>query len=90
MVLRHRCDVACCVNPGHLEVGTVRENISDMDARGRRSEGENHPGAKLTLEQVLAIRADIRPQRVIAAAYGLASHTSVGRIQRGEKWRRAQ
>jgi hypothetical protein len=31
----HSCDRPGCVNPGHLSVGTVKENMADRDSRGR-------------------------------------------------------
>lgn len=35
MVLLHRCDNPCCVNPAHLKEGTQRTNVRDMWAKGR-------------------------------------------------------
>lgn len=35
-VIRHKCDVPGCVNIDHLEIGLQRDNVADMDARGRR------------------------------------------------------
>jgi hypothetical protein len=33
-VVRHRCGIKRCVNPGHLELGTHQENIQDWIASG--------------------------------------------------------
>lgn len=35
MILRHKCDVPCCINPHHLEPGTYKDNSADMVKRGR-------------------------------------------------------
>jgi len=40
----HRCDVRACVNPDHLFLGTHKENMDDMDAKGRRP-AKDHRGA---------------------------------------------
>lgn len=47
----HRCDNPPCVNPHHLVLGTQRENVIDMMAKGRRSQ------SKLTEADVLKIRS---------------------------------
>lgn len=56
----HRCDVRCCVNPDHLFLGTARENIADMDRKGRRRtvspRGPESGMSKLNEKQVLKIR----------------------------------
>lgn len=47
--------------------------------------GSGNPKAKLTPEQVMAIRADRRPTREIVASYGVA-RTTVQRIRSGALW----
>lgn len=81
----HRCDNPPCVNPAHLFLGTQAENVADRDAKGRHvpMSGERHGCAKLTTDQVIAIRADPRIHRLIAADYGVA-RTVISRIRRRE------
>jgi hypothetical protein len=55
----HTCDVRNCVNPAHLFIGTAKDNMADMIAKGRdRSRGERGWHAKLTEAQALAILRD--------------------------------
>lgn len=35
-VVLHSCDVRCCVNPDHLEIGTHSDNVADCIRKGRR------------------------------------------------------
>lgn len=85
MLVCHKCDVRLCVNPDHLFLGTHAENIADMVAKGRQGRGSRHSQAKLTVSQVLAIRADGRSQRAIAMDYGV-TQTQIGMIQRRRHW----
>lgn len=38
----HHCDVRACVNPDHLFLGTLGDNIQDMVKKGRQAKGECH------------------------------------------------
>lgn len=89
-VSRHECDNPLCVNPDHLMPGTRADNVADMMARGRHGgggvRGEDHPFAKLSESDVLAIRSDPRTNRAIAAEYGIDRSTA-GDIKRRKIWR---
>lgn len=55
MCVLHRCDVACCVNPDHLFLGTQQENIADKVAKNRQAKGERHGMSKLSDADVKSI-----------------------------------
>ena len=90
LVICHRCDVPRCVNPNHLFAGTQAENMQDMYRKGRDSQtnkvrGEKHHSAKLTAEDVLAMRSSPLSQRALARQYGLAQ-SSVNAIILKKVW----
>jgi hypothetical protein len=71
----HICDNPGCVNPAHLLLGTHADNMADSADKGRKR-GELAGRAKLTEEQVLAIRADLQTAyKDIAAKYGIVVPT---------------
>lgn len=85
----HHCDNPPCVNPAHLYLGTVQDNVRDMVARGRQATGLRNANARLTPDLVLEARrrhAGGETLRAIAAAVGV-EHTTVGRAIRGDQWR---
>lgn len=71
MMALHSCRNRHCCNPDHLREGTQVENMADRVRDGTDNRGENSASSKLTEDQVRAIRADPRTQRVIAAEYGI-------------------
>ena len=90
LLVRHKCDNPPCVNPDHLELGTVKDNSDDMTERGRSNKGEDRYCAKLTDEQVLKIRELYRTKQLdqyqLARAYGV-KQSMISLITRGEKWK---
>lgn len=92
LVIRHRCDTPLCVNPLHLEIGTVSDNMRDMVARKRHvirnQSGENNGAAKLRAKDVEEIRGLIgagMTNTAIAARYGV-THSMISRIRRMRSW----
>jgi Zinc-binding loop region of homing endonuclease len=55
LMVRHMCHNPRCINPQHLVIGTNQDNMDDM-AKARRGFQ-----TKLTVEQVLEIRATCSP-----------------------------
>lgn len=58
MYVCHKCDNPSCVNPDHLFIGSPKDNMDDMRAKGRENyvKGEQNSNAKLVQEQVIEIR----------------------------------
>lgn len=82
----HRCDNPACVRPDHLFLGDAAANSADMVAKGRSTRGVKSASAKLTENDVRAIRADNRPQHEIAAEYGVHLCT-ISSIRTRRTWR---
>ena len=83
----------CCHNDGNpqnnhwsnLRWDTPKNNHADKVKHGTTNRGEQCGTAKLTLEQVRAIRQDTRLQRIIAAEYGVKDNT-ISRIKSFKRW----
>ena len=82
----HTCDNPPCIWPPHLWIGTTAQNNLDCRLKRRHNIGEVNGNARLTEDQVRAILADTRYQRVIAADYG-TTQRQVSRIKLREQWK---
>jgi hypothetical protein len=87
MLICHKCDNPRCVNPDHLFLGTVGDNMRDKIAKNRHNipKGELAPKAILKESDVLLILADPRPYAQIAADYNVAA-TTIGSIKSRHSW----
>lgn len=81
----HRCDNPTCVNPAHLFLGTRDDNNQDMVRKDRHARGEKHGAARLTADDVRAIRASTATAVSLAPKYGI-SDRMVGKIRKREAW----
>lgn len=84
----HSCDNRKCVNPRHLFIGNQKINMADCVAKGRLNDrnGANNPRAKLTENDVRAIRVSNESLRVLAEKYGV-SKSVIGYARKGITWR---
>jgi len=81
----HKCDNPACVNPDHLFLGTQKDNLDDMYAKGRdKTRAKPRKPRKLSDIQVYEIRNDPRIQREIAADYGVST-CLVSNIKNGRR-----
>ncbi len=85
----HRCDTPACVRPDHLFLGTRTDNNLDKVHKGRQSNGQAIWQAKLTEDDVRAIR--VAPGgwgkiKALAERYGVDPDT-ITRIRHGKLWK---
>jgi hypothetical protein len=83
----HGCSKAC-FNPEHLKPGTPSENQADRIRDGTDGRGEKCPTAKLTNEQVLAIRKNLtnKTGRELAKEFGVSDNT-ISSIMLKKTWK---
>lgn len=93
MMVCHRCDVRNCWNPSHLFLGTAQDNVDDMTAKGRNSNGAGCPEQKtrnalLTEEKVREIRRRAsggEKSTALSRTFGV-SPQQICKIIRGASW----
>lgn len=89
-LILHTCDNRKCVNPEHLFIGSQKDNVDDMCRKGRHGKtgavGEGNGWAKLTRDDVIAIRASTDPVADQARMYRVHAET-IRRVRKWEIWR---
>lgn len=93
MMVCHTCDNPPCVNPRHLFIGRMVDNMRDCIAKGRFAFPDPRPGTsnnhnKLSENDVLTIRSQRGSvsQRALARMYGVSQGT-ISHIMTGRNWR---
>lgn len=90
LVVRHKCDNRKCINPEHLELGTLADNNRDRVERGRSGDvkGEKVGTSKLKESEVKEIKSLLREGvkgKRIAKIFNV-SESAISCIKRGERW----
>lgn len=84
----HRCDTPACVNPSHLFLGTVKDNMRDCKAKGRFS---RPPTQKLTTDEVFQIKealkidSSMKNREILGLKFKVRTPT-VTAILKGKRW----
>lgn len=90
MAVCHKCDNPSCTNPDHLFLGTQADNVADMHMKGRArkrgKKGASHHNAKLTDNDVKAIRRSGDSTAAIARQYNV-SRATIHAIVNGKTWK---
>ena len=86
MFVLHTCDNPRCVNPRHLFLGTLQDNMDDMKRKNRSGAGERHGMSKLSADQVAAIRTSSLQQKELAKIYRVTQST-ISSVRSGDTWR---
>lgn len=84
----HKCDTRLCFAEDHLILGTQQDNVSDMDAKGRRRSvyGELHYKTKFTEDDIKKIRQDTHTLEVIGKEYNVSADC-IHRIKTRKTWK---
>jgi hypothetical protein len=86
MHILHSCDNPACVNPDHLRAGTVKENMQDREARGRRDvRGEQIGTSKLTEKEAMFVKITDAPIKLLSEVFGI-SEGYLYRVRNGQSW----
>jgi hypothetical protein len=82
----HTCDNPKCVNPEHLFLGTVKDNVQDKMSKGRHNYGRQSHHKWLSQEIANTIRKEKGTMQQIAEKFG-TSKAQVCRIKHNQIWK---
>lgn len=93
-LIRHKCDNPSCCNIEHLEIGTPKDNVTDMIVRGRYNPHKDNPNCrgeknkfnKLTKEEVKNIFISNESYSKMSKKYNV-SKTLIYRIRKQIDWK---
>jgi hypothetical protein len=96
-LVMHSCDCRMCVNPEHLTLGTVSQNMLDAHKNGRgddfKSQGEQHYNAKLNDDLVRTLRSEYATGgisvRALAEKHGIGYGCARSVIE-GKNWKHVE
>lgn len=76
MQVQHICDVAACVNPHHLYLGTQLENVKDMLERDRHARGAKKLLTKKEVDKIVeTYKSGKKSQSQMARELGISQTT---------------
>jgi hypothetical protein len=81
------CSQPACVNPAHLRWGSGLENVEDKErlARAAYQRPDWRPAAKLSVEDVRAIKGSKESGRSLASRFGVST-AAISNIRTGKTW----
>lgn len=92
LVVRHKCDNRMCINPEHLESGTIMDNVHDAVERGRNSRGSKNGHAMLNEDQVEKIKTlilDGKTNKELSKMFNV-DHRIISNIRHERRWTHVQ
>lgn len=93
LVIRHKCDNPTCINPEHLELGTIQDNVNDRMKRKRHKspnkKGENHHMNKLKECDVIYIRKSNESRKVLSKKFKV-SECTISDIRNRKTWKEVE
>ena len=78
-VVRHTCDNILCLNPDHLLVGTMTDNMRDRQQRGRTS---NFVSQEVT-DRIQSLRRSGLSQKAVSIQVG-CSQSHISKLESGK------